>query len=822
MDDASLTPARLARLQSLFEEALERPPAQRTAFLEARTSDRALRDEVLALLKAHERDEAEFKSPLSASILRDADTGRDRWVGTRIGAYQVVRLLGVGGMGAVYEAHRADDQYRKQVAVKFLHRNAGSDAALRRFRAERQILANLNHPNIATLVDGGVTADGQPYFVMEYIDGQPITRWCDDRKLGVRDRVELVRQVCAAVQSAHQGLVVHRDLKPGNILVTADGRSKLLDFGIARLLVQDDDPAQPITLVGLRSFTPDYASPEQVRGRPVGTTADVYALGVVLFELVSGRRPFNLQGKSLGEIEQVVCETPAPHAPVDADLDAILQMALRKEPERRYGSADLLSRDLQHYLDGRPVLARPDGVGYRFRKLVRRRKLETAAISLALASLVGGLVATAIQARRAEAEASRAEQVTGFLTTMLGAADPSSLGRDVTVREVLDSAAARADTLRGTPGLEAEVRTVIGQTYMALGEFEAGEAQYRRTLDARRAIAPKGDYATALTLNHQSQALEYIGRYGEADSVLRVAAALFARHPHTDPIERASFLDHRARILARLGRNAEAQGLLQQALDLTLKHAPGNDSLLAYAFVNLGQVKSELGKAGEAESLYVAAVAVARRAYGNEHAMLASVLSPYATMLERAGKIAQSDSVFLEVLAMRRKLLGPEHPEYAWTMFNYADLLRLQKRYPEAASWAREVLKLRGKSLPETHMAVATSMGVLGRALDRMDSLEAGERWLRESLALRQKSLPERHWAISSSRSMIGEHLVLAGQFEEAEKVLLQAEKELVEKRGEDAPVVNDARIRIVELYTAWGKADEAGRWQAKLEPARP
>ncbi len=276
MSDNPLTPTRLERLQALFEEALEHPAAERAALLETlEPGDEYLRTEVLALIRAHERGEDEFRSPVSGSALIDAATGEDRWVGTRVGAYRVVRLVGVGGMGAVYEAARDDDQYKKRVAVKFLHRHVGSESALARFRAERQILANLNHPNIAALDDGGVTDDGQPYIIMEYVDGLPITQWCDEKNMSVPDRLSLYLQVCAAVQSAHRSLVVHRDLKPGNILVTGDGRVKLLDFGIARLMTPDGDAAMPLTVSGSRSFTPDYAAPEQVRGLPVDTRADV-------------------------------------------------------------------------------------------------------------------------------------------------------------------------------------------------------------------------------------------------------------------------------------------------------------------------------------------------------------------------------------------------------------------------------------------------------------------------------------------------------------------------------------------------------------------
>ena len=846
MPDTPLTPKRLELLQALFEQALERPAEERGAFLAAEApGDPGLRAEVLALIRAHEIDDDALRSPVSASTLAYAALGADRRVGSRVGAYQVLRLVGIGGMGAVYEAARADDQYHKRVAIKFLERPGASAEAIRRFRAERQILATLNHPGIAALLDGGVSEDGQPYFVMEYIDGAPITAWCDERCLPIRDRLELFQQVAAAVGSAHQSLVVHRDLKPGNIFVAADGQVKLLDFGIAKLLRPDADADQyPATGAEHRSFTPEYAAPEQMRGLPVGTAADVYALGVVLFELLAGRRPFDLQGKLLAEIERTVCEKapPRPSAVLDADrapllgersagrararvegdLDAIVAVALRKEPERRYGSVDLLARDVEQHLGGHTVSARPDTLGYRVRKLVQRRKLETGAFVFAAISVATGFAGVTIQANRAEEQRLRAEQVTGVLSTMLGAADPASLGRDVTVREVLDSAAARADTLRNLPALEAEVRTIIGNTYMALGEFEAAEAQFRRALAAQRTRARSGDHATALTLTRLSHALEYVGEYEAADSVLKVATEILERHPHRNPLDQAAFLDQRGRILSRLGRNSEAEPVLQEALDVTRRHAGGSDSLLAYAYVNLGYVKSELGQLAASESLYVAAVAAARRAYGNEHPELAAILSPYATVLDRAGKAAEADSTFRIVLAMRRRLLGPEHPEYAWTMFNYADLMLAHGRYPEAATWARQVLALRGRTLPESHLAISTSMSVLGRALGAMDSLAEGERWLRESLALRRRTLPEGHWIIASSESILGAHLALAGRFAQAESLLLPAERKLVAIRGDDAPVVKDARTRLVALYTAWGKPGEAARWRSRIAVVSP
>ncbi len=441
MTDGQLTPDRLAALQAAFETALERPAEERAGFL-ATITDPWLANRLAGLLAAHERTGSRLESPVPELAERGL-LAAEQVPGDRIGGYRIVRRIGEGGMGTVYEAIRDDDQYRSRVAIKFLRHHATSDVAIARFRRERQILALLTHPNIAVLHDGGVTPDGRPYFVMELVDGLPITTWADQRKLGVTDRLRLFLQGAKAVEYAHQSLVIHRDLKPGNILVNGEGTVKLLDFGIAKLLGDADDPGRPPdTEIGPRAYTPDYASPEQVRGLPAGTRTDVYALGVVLYELLAGVRPLDVRGKSSAEIERVITEIAPPkpsavlpvgresdlserstaraRAALEGDLDAIILMALRKEQDRRYDSVAELARDLRRHLDGLPVSARPDGVGYRFRKLIRRRRVESAAIVLAVAAMITGTVVATVRGREAERERARATEVKAFLATMLG------------------------------------------------------------------------------------------------------------------------------------------------------------------------------------------------------------------------------------------------------------------------------------------------------------------------------------------------------------------------------------------------------------------
>ena len=430
---------RWPRVKELFQEALDRAPSQRDAFLaEACASDEALHREVLSLLASH----AEAEGFLEGTALPTAS-----WEGRRVGAYRILGEIGRGGMGTVYRAVRADvREFEKQVALKVVRGGHAAAELVSRFRGERQILSRLDHPNIARLLDGGATEEGEPYLVMEYVLGQPIDAFCEERRLSTAARITLFRAVCQAVQYAHQNLVVHRDIKPGNILVSADGIPKLLDFGIAKVLAAD--PTEAPTQTAFPALTPDYASPEQVRAEPVTTASDVYSLGVVLYEILTGQRPYRVGTPVPAEIVRVVCEfepekpstivrrprtteatTAAAHSgpplpepetedprlqklagELAGDLDTIVLKTLRKEPSRRYASAQELSDDLGRYLEGRPVLARPDTLTYRAAKFVRRHKTAAVAAGLIVLSLIGGIVATAAQARVAEANREKAEQ----------------------------------------------------------------------------------------------------------------------------------------------------------------------------------------------------------------------------------------------------------------------------------------------------------------------------------------------------------------------------------------------------------------------------
>jgi tetratricopeptide (TPR) repeat protein len=412
----AMTPDEWRRVKTILEGVLDRPVEERDAYIaSACGGDTALRARVTALMASAEGDGGMLDATDAVSAGAEVPEAPSR-AGERVGAYELLAEIGRGGMGTVHLARRADDEFEKSVAVKLMRPGFASDLDLKRFRSERQIAAVLDHPNIARLLDGGTTADGAPYFVMEHVEGLPLLEFCRQRRLSVREGLILFRQICAAVQYAHQHLVVHCDLKPGNILVTAEGEPKLLDFGIAKLLTGGGGTAfsEPTATLD-RLLTPEYASPEQVRGRPVTTASDVYSLGVVLYELVSGVKPYRIESGDPAELVRLVCERdpgrPSTLAPgLSGDLDAIVLKAMRKEPERRYASAAALSEDIGRFLDGLPIEARHGSGAYRAKKFVRRNRVGAAATALVLAALVGGVWATLREARRAREAEVRAER----------------------------------------------------------------------------------------------------------------------------------------------------------------------------------------------------------------------------------------------------------------------------------------------------------------------------------------------------------------------------------------------------------------------------
>jgi len=877
-----MNPERWHRIEELFCTVVDRPPAERGAYLtRVCGDDEELRREVLELL-SHETAEGFLEDPIKHATLAVAIEPADEMLGQRIGQYRLIRLIGRGGMGTVYEAARDDRQFDQRVALKLIRRGMDSEFVRARFLRERQILAGLDHPHIARLFDGGATADAQPYFVMEFVEGETITAYCRQHALPLDAKLNLFRDVCAAVQHAHQKLVIHRDLKPGNILVTAEGTPKLLDFGIAKLLASDTGEAHTRTETAVRLMTPDYASPEQVRGGAITTATDVYALGVVLYELLTERRPYQFETYAPLEIEHAICDTEAARPSemigrqfgttaklarqLAGDLDNIVMMALRKEPARRYPSVEKFSEDLRRYLEGLPVTARPDTFTYRAGKFVRRHRVGVAALALVLLSLLGGIVATTLAAQRARAERDRANQAaataeaaTKSLVAVFEFADPGSAkGNAITAKELLDQGAEKVvRELKDQPAVQAKLMDTIGGLYQTIGVHDRAQQLLEESLKLRRQTLGAEHVDVAASLNRLGALAFEKSDYVSSEARFREALALRRKLLGMNHLDVAESMTGLGQTLLASGKFAEAEPLVREALALRRKQLDPEHKDIAQSLNAVGRVLSEQGKFAEAAEMYRQTLAIHRKLYGAEHPFVAYSLNNLAAMLQELGDYDGAEPLFREALALRRKLLGAEHPDVASSLANLASLLQDKRAYGEAeqcyrqalalrrklfgenhlkltvtmnnlaslladkGDWAgcealhRQALAIRRKELGEEHFEVGTSLNNIANVLYHKGQFAEAERMQRQAIAIYQKSLEPDHWMIHRSRSHLGACLLKLKRYREAEEQLLMAYAGLKTVRGEQHEMTRRAVSRLIELYEAWGKTDQAATYRA-------
>ncbi len=778
------------RVDDLFRRALERPPDERSAFVAREcAADEELRAAVEDLLDAageasgflEEGAEDLWELPLDELFpdvgtggpdgpSRSNDTGFDR-SGDRLGPYRLVRRLAQGGMASVYLAERDDGQWDQQVAVKILKRGLDTEDVVRRFLAERQILSSMDHPHVARLLDGGATPDGLPYLVMEYVEGTPIDEYCDTRRLSVDDRLALFCDVGRAVQEAHRHLVVHRDLKPSNVMVDTRGRVKLLDFGIAKLL----DPAPgDVTRTGLRPLTPAYASPEQVTGEPITTASDVYQLGLLLCELLSGSRPYEVRALSPARAERIITETsPSPPSTLiddgapaarstthrdlartlRGDLDTITLRALSKEPENRYDSAGALVDDIQRYRRGEPVTARRDTLGYRVHRFVDRHRGGVTAALVVAVLLLTSTTAALVQARRAErernlarAEAAKAEEVKDVLVGLFRSADPYApadpeRGSDITVVEALEHGADQARReLADRPAILGEVLASIGEVLLNLGQYERAAPVTRDALDAlRRAHGPaSGEVAEALLdFANQSSAVE--GRDSARalfDTALATARSAYGPDdPRLAPFHTAigNFLSSSS------GGAADSARLhLEQAISLYRSADSIPEAELSQVLYKLSDYHRLNGDFDAARSLLDEAAPLARAAYGGTHPELGFVLVSEATLSSVEGRYDASRAAFEEALAILGPALGEDHPFVLATRNNLAVMLDASGDLEAAEAAYRRVLGDRRRVLGENDSETASALQNLAANLNKQGRYDEAERLLdRAATALR-------------------------------------------------------------------------------------
>lgn len=814
---------------------------------------------------------------LSSSDVHDEHLSRQEWFGSAsepphgidessdptgrlIGPYRLVRSLGRGGMGEVFLAERADDQFRQKVAIKLVRRGLLSKHVQSRLRQERQILATLDHPNIARLYDGGTTDDGTPYIVMEYIDGEPLDVYCDRRGLTIEQRLRLFITVCSAAHRAHQSLVVHRDLKPSNILVTCEGVPKLLDFGIAKML--DDRELMhtlAVTQEDIRVMTPDHASPEQIRGDLISTASDIYVLGVLLYELLCGYKPFALRGKRLAQIERVICEDlpPAPNAVIAAaerqdgsgiiqvasqrsvsvaklrrqlrgDLDNIVAMAMRKEPERRYSSAEQMAGDVDRYLQGLPVLARPDSWSYRAGKFVRRHSIGVALSAALVATLIGFTTTVYLQSLRiekerdlaqaerslAESERERAEAVSAFLIDSFKVADPFAQGGSpVTARQILDNGAQRiAGELSNQPATKAAVLDTIGGAYLGLALPEDAQPLIEQGLAVRRSLFGGDSEAVASSLYSLSRVHEKKGDLARAEALARQSLAIHQRQSGPASIETAAGLCRLGVILKEKDELAAAEKLFQSCLDVRRARRGPHDESLTTPLDNLAQIASHRGNNALAQKYLNQALEIDRRSRSAEHPQYIRHLLRLAIVTHDRGETAQAEPLFRRALELNRRVLGPEHPETIDTLSALGTFQMESGRLEAAEHTLSQVLETNRRVRPD-HFYVGNDLENLGRLAFRKHELARAERYLNEALAIYRRKLPPTSGFIASTLTMLGTTQLALHRPKDALQPLNEAVAAWREEYGESSPgfaIANATRARAHALLGNYSEAEPA------------
>jgi eukaryotic-like serine/threonine-protein kinase len=852
---------RWRRIEALFDEAAALSADERAAFLSRECGqDLEMRSEIESLLAADERAgeflgqpavSAESPPPPPASL-----------VGRRVGHYAVESMLGEGGMSTVYAAVRADDVYQQKVALKVLAYGADRADLSARFRAERQILASLDHPGIARILDGGTTHDGRPYLVMEYIGGEPIDQYCDRHRLGIDARVDLFRQVCAAVQYAHQNLVVHRDIKPSNILVTADGVPRLLDFGIAKLLEGARVPGNiGATTTGLRLMTPLYASPEQVEGGAITTATDVYSLGVLLYVLLTGQSPYRLPttrpdalqravleqdperpstaaGRATGEAsprpsDRAGAEGPTQEALSEArglrppqlrrklrgDLDNIVLMALRKEPGRRYASVALLSEDLRRHREQLPVAAQPDTLRYRARKFVSRHKAGVTVAAIGLATVLGLAATMTVQAVRLahqrdeiRAERDKALKLTSLLEQVFAGSDPSEArGETLTAREILDKGAVRAMAeLEDQPETQAALALVIGRVYQSLGLRTRARPLLQQSLALRQRLYGNSHLGVAESLLALAVLDQDDGEFVSAEAGQRQALDSLRRLlGQEDPKVADALNDLSATLIAR-AKYPEAEKVLREALVIHRKaHGNAHESV-AGDLSNLGSVLRRSGKLAEAETSHREALAIGRRVLGPVHPKLARQVNNLAVVLRDEDRFAEAETLAREALAITRKLYGAEHPDIALQLSNLGSILRDRGDYDGAIAAAREGLEMRRKLFGPDHEQVAMSLGNLGDLREQQGDLAEARTLYEEALRIERKALGPEHPRNAIGLAHLADVSLAQGDVARAESLAREAMEIRRKALGEGHADFGASLMTLGSVRLAAGAGEEA------------
>ena len=888
-----MNPADRERVKDLLVRAAGLPPPQRRALIESANVDREVIREALDLLSTLD-DSAFLSAPTGAGFSPPGSTMLPgEQPGAKVGRYKLLQLIGEGGFGSVFMAEQTEPVHRR-VALKIIKAGMDTKQVIARFEAERQALALMDHPNIARVLDAGATDSARPFFVMELVRGDPMTRYCDREELSVRRRLELFNDVCNAVQHAHQKGIIHRDLKPSNVLVTvSDGEPlpKVIDFGIAKATFGRLTNQTLFTEMHQLIGTPEYMSPEQAEasGVDIDTRSDIYSLGVMLYELLVGGTPLEgekLRSTPFTEIQRLIREGE-PQRPslrlgtmiaaqsrdtrfwtpprinhgafassaveiarrrrsepalltrsLRGDLDWIVMKCLEKDRSRRYATASALADDVGRYLGDQPVLATPPSRSYKLRKFARRNKsilVGVAAVFLmmvlgTIGSTVGYLKATEAEklalekSEESSRAAAKAAAVSNFLQEMLSSVDPTKLGKEVTIRQALDDAAAKVESgsLKEQPALEADLRSAMGTTYLALGHYPEAEEHLRHTLELRRNLS--GDDATAdlaADLGNLADVANAQGHYREQEAFIRECLAIQRRVHTGDHRDVAGAEQGLAAALRVQGKLGEAEPHYRAALDMRRRLFGPVHEDVGQSLNSLALLAQNLRNYVGAERLFREALDIRRKTLGDAHPVVADALNNLANLIHTQARHKEAEPLLREALEMRIKVLGPEHPAVAQSMNNLASVLLDQKDPVSAEPLYRGAWDVWRKTLPADHPNIPIAgNGLASTLLIRMAFSEA-EPILREILIITESRKPVDEYLRLGILSNLGESLTGQGRFDEAEKILLETYGELTDKYPKTLRR-KETGARLLWLYKQWNRPDDAATWQAELDGLAP
>ncbi len=857
---------RWRQIDAVFAAVIERTEEERESYLRnVSRNDAALYDEVRNLLNsasAADGDRVLSGDPASFidQLLRDVsqtlehdDSGLP--AGGQIDAYRLIEQAGRGGMATVYLAERDAGGVRQRVALKLVKRGTDTDEVLRRFARERRLLASLEHPHIARFYDAGASGDGRPYLVMEYVDGLPLTAYCDSRRLSVDGRVRLFKVVCRAVQFAHQNLIVHRDIKPSNILVTGDGEPRLLDFGIAKLLATDSDDDDLQTRTGVRAFTPEYAAPEQIFGGAISTATDVYALGVVLHELLTGCRPTRISldasplvandardgeavppsmvvRRQAAELSHAVAAARSTtsdrlHRTLHGDLDRIVLKALEREPSQRYQSAQQLLDDLERHDRGLPVLARPQTLGYRLRKYGRRHRAAIAAVAAAVTLMAGfaGFHTQRITGERdrAQAEAAKARATTSFLQQLLGDAYPSvARGDTFSMDDLLRRAVARVDSLTHQPEVQAEVLRTLGDVYREQGRFDDALELLERAVTIHRASTGRRPIALGSALSALGHLYYERQDYEKAIAAHQEELQIFLENVAADDSLVLYAMNNVAVSAAALLRYDEAISMHREVLSRRHRLFSDTSALVHVTHNNVGHLLHSKRDFEGAEREHREALRLRRLALPTDHPSIGLALNNLGSTLEQLGRLEEAELLHRDALAIWQRVYGPDHHRIGLSASNLATVLMKMERFAEAESLYVVTTEIDRKAYGVEHPEVGLDLRNIGRLHAAKGDCATAVQKFRQAEAIFEKNdLPLSHGRRMTTRGELGVCLATLGRHDEAEALLLGNYRTLT--GGESASDTVQLRLaveRLVELYNGWGRPAEAETYLTRLAPA--